>query len=317
MSSMLSLIQNENMKIFRRMGTWIMIALLVIIVFASAIIQKVTSDDQQANVNWKQDLQQQNVQNEQMLKEKGVPKFIVENTKKNIAINQYRIDHDLNPFEDGAWENVMDNVGAIGVITLFTIIIAGGSVASEFSWGTIKLLLIRPVNRSKILFSKYISTFIFALIMLIILFVLSFVVGAIFFGSDTIGNPHLSYQAGKVVESSMLWHAIQVYGLACVNLLMMVTFAFMIGTIFRSSSLSIGIAIFLMFMGTQVTQLLASKFDWAKYILFANTDLTRYIDGFPIVEGMTMTFSIIMLLIYFFVFNGLTWIIFNKRDVAA
>lgn len=314
---MLGLIQNENMKIFRRVGTWIMIALLVIIVIAGAIIEKVTSDDQQPNVNWKVDLQQQNQQMEQSLKDGHIPKIIMEVTKKNIAINQYRIEHDLNPFEHGAWENVIEDSAIVGVVTLFTIIIAGGSVASEFSWGTIKLLLIRPVSRSKILLSKYIATFIFALITLLILFVLSFIVGAIFFGFDTIGNPHLSYQAGKVVESNMLGHAIQVYGLACVNLLMMVTFAFMISTIFRSSSLSIGMAIFLMFTGVQVTGLLATKFEWAKYILFANIDLTRYIDGIPFVEGMTMTFSIIMLVIYFVLFNSLTWLIFRKRDVAA
>ncbi|HYK71624.1 MAG TPA: ABC transporter permease [Pseudoneobacillus sp.] len=314
---MISLIQNENMKIFRRVGTWIMIALLMVIVIAGGVIEKVTSDDQQSNVNWKASLQQQNQQMEQSLKEGQIPKIMVKTIKKDIAINQYRIEHDLDPFGHGAWENVIDDAAIVGVVTLFTIIIAGGSVASEFSWGTIKLLLIRPVNRSKILLSKYISTFIFALITLLILFVLSFIVGAVLFGFDTIGNPHLSYHAGKVVESNMFWHAIQVYGLACVSLLMMVTFAFMISTIFRSSSLSIGIAIFLMFTGTQVTGLLATKFDWAKYILFANTDLTRYIDGIPLVEGMTMAFSVVMLILYFVVFNSLTWFIFKKRDVAA
>jgi ABC-2 type transport system permease protein len=314
---MLSLIQNENMKIYRRIGTWIMLGLLVIIVFAGALMEKYSPVQEQASNNWKNDLRQQNLHMQQMVNEGNVPKPILEQNQKNIAINQYRIDHDLSPYEDGAWENVIGNAGIVGVVTLFTIIIAGGSVASEFSWGTIKLLLIRPVNRSKILLAKYISTFIFALFMLIILFILSFIVGALFFGLDTFGHPHLSYQDGKVIESGMFVHAIQVYGLACVDLLMMVTFAFMIGTIFRSSSLSIGIAIFLMFMGVQVTQIIAMRYDWAKFILFANTDLTRYLNGFPMVEGMTMTFSVFMLLIYFVVFNGLTWFIFNKRDVAA
>lgn len=317
MSSMLALIQNENMKIFRRVPTWIMMGLLVVIIFTGAILQKVYSDDEQANANWKGDLQQLNAQYEQTINDKDAPAFIVANSKKNLAINQYRLDHDLDPNVKGAWENVIDNVGIINVVTLFTIIIAGGSVASEFSWGTIKLLLIRPVSRSKVLFAKYIATFTFALLTLILLFGLSFAVGAIFFGTDTIGTPHLAYHDGKVIETSMFVHAIQVYGLACVGLLMMVTFAFMVGTIFRNSSLSIGLAIFLMFMGAQVTQAIALKFDWAKYILFANMDLTRYIDGVPLVEGMTMTFSIMMLVVYFVMFNGFTWMIFNKRDVAA
>jgi ABC-2 type transport system permease protein len=32
---------------------------------------------------------------------------------------------------------------------------------------------------------------------------------------------------------------------------------------------------------------------------------------------MTMSFSIMMLVIYFVVFNALSWIIFRKRDIAA
>ncbi|MFD2875395.1 ABC transporter permease [Paenibacillus rhizoplanae] len=41
---------------------------------------------------------------------------------------------------------------------------AADSVAGEFTWGTIKLLLIRPWSRSKILLSKYISLVIFSLV---------------------------------------------------------------------------------------------------------------------------------------------------------
>jgi ABC-2 type transport system permease protein len=59
------------------------------------------------------------------------------------------------------------------------------------------------------------------------------------------------------------------------------------------------------------------KFDWAKYILFANTNLMNYYDGTPTVEGMTMTFSVVMIIIYFLIFQALAFTIFKKRDVAA
>lgn len=71
-----------------------------------------------------------------------------------------------------------------------------------------------------------------------------------------------------------------------------------------------------MFTGPQLVQLL-SQYDWAKFILFANTDLRQYTTGTPLVEGMTMTFSIVMLLIYFALFAFLSLYIFKKRDVAA
>jgi ABC-2 type transport system permease protein len=91
----------------------------------------------------------------------------------------------------------------------------------------------------------------------------------------------------------------------------------MISAVFRNSSLAIGLASFLMFTGSQITMLLANKYEWAKYSLFANTNLMQYIDRVPPVEGMTMSFSIMMLFVYFLAFYILAWWIFKKRDIAA
>ena len=68
-------------------------------------------------------------------------------------------------------------------------------------------------------------------------------------------------------------------------MIMLATMAFMISAVFRNSSLAIGLSIFLMFTGAELTGLLAMKFDWAKYVLFANTDLMQYFEGVPIGRG--------------------------------
>ncbi|MNU05550.1 hypothetical protein D3C72_2503960 [compost metagenome] len=60
-----------------------------------------------------------------------------------------------------------------------------------------------------------------------------------------------------------------------------------------------------------------SYWSWGRFWLFANTDLTQYIEGKPLMEGMNMTFSISVLVAYFLLFNFLSWTIFQKRDVAA
>ncbi|MFL6556648.1 MAG: ABC transporter permease, partial [Bacillus sp. (in: firmicutes)] len=83
------------------------------------------------------------------------------------------------------------------------------------------------------------------------------------------------------------------------------------------SSLAIGLSLFLLFTGAQFTLLLSLKFSWAKYILFANTNLMQYVEGAPMVEGMSMSFSVLMLLLYFALFQSLAFIVFKKRDVAA
>ncbi|OUM84009.1 MAG: hypothetical protein BAA00_07650 [Parageobacillus thermoglucosidasius] len=312
---MLSLIQNENMKIYRRFGTWFMIGLLALSTLAGALIIKATHKEP---ANWKAEVASEIKRMEAELSEEKLPKMYKNYLQQQLAINEYRLEHNIKPVASNTfWGYLVDSADIIALITLFTIIVAAGSVASEFSWGTIKLLLIRPASRTKILLSKYIAALLFALFMLLLLFIFSAVIGAAAFGIENISEPYLAYQNGTVVERSMLFHVMQVYALNCADLVMMATFAFMISAVFRNHSLAIGLATFALFVGPQVTALLAMKFDWAKYLLFANTDLTQYIDGTPLVEGMTMPFSIMMLLVYFVIFNGITWLIFRKRDIAA
>ncbi|AEH46933.1 ABC transporter permease [Parageobacillus thermoglucosidasius] len=315
MSNILSLIQNENMKIYRRLGTWFMIGLLALSALAGALIINATYKEP---ANWKAEVASEIKGIEAQLSEEKLPKMYKNHLEQQLKINEYRLEHNIKPLASNTfWGYLVNSADIIALITLFTIIVAAGSVASEFSWGTIKLLLIRPASRSKILLSKYIATLLFALSMLLLLFVVSAAVGAAVFGMENIREPYLAYQNGAVVEKSMLLHVMQVYALNCVDLVMMATFAFMISAVFRNHSLAIGLATFALFVGPQITVFLAMKFDWAKYLLFANTDLTQYIDGMPLVEGMTMSFSIMMLLVYFVLFNTLTWFIFRKRDIAA
>lgn len=311
------LIQNENMKIFRRVGTWVMVGLLVLVVASYTLLTQFNQTSMQ-NQNWQQNLERTNQEYQAMLQHADVPDYYQSEIEKEITINQYRLDHNIPPTEQTLWGFMTEATDLTSLITLFTIIVGAISVAGEFSWGTIKLLLIRSVSRSKILLSKYLASFLFALAMLAILFITSFIGGGLLYGFSDATIPHLSYADGQVKEKSMLLHVIGLFGLASVKLLMMATFAFMISSVFRSSALAIGLSIFLMFAGTQITFILAQMgYDWVKYLLFANTELSYYLNGTPPLPGMTLPFSITVLAVHFILFQVISWISFNKRDVTA
>jgi len=157
----------------------------------------------------------------------------------------------------------------------------------------------------------------FAIFLLVILFVYSTAIGASLFGLPDKAVPYLNYNNGTVSEQNMVVHLMIYYGINSITMIMLTTMAFMISSVFRNSSLAIGLSIFFMFTGTSITQLLAMNFSWAKYILFANTNLMQYFEGSPMVEGMTMSFSITVLIVYFLIFQLLSFFIFKKRDVAA
>ncbi|TDG00381.1 ABC transporter permease [Paenibacillus piri] len=256
MSSLYRHVQNEQMKIYSRTRTWVMLGILVLAIVMMALMMK------------------------------------------------YAMDVSLNH----AFPFLSLSTNLTWLVFIFSVIIAGDSVASEFTWGTIKLLLIRPVTRSKILAAKYISVFLFLLTLLLVLFIASYFVGLLFFGLS-----------GTVNEPDAFTNVLRAYGLKWVDLLMSVTLAFMISAAFRSSSLAIGLSILLMFTANSVVFILvAFKYNWAKFLLFANTDLSPYfLGGNPPIAGMTLGFSVTVLIVYWIIFYGVAWLLFTKRDIAG
>ena len=315
------LILNEWTKLFRRIGTWVMFGIVILMVIGMGTYLKYDESNHppQENLNWKQDLTVQLENDRTSLEEVGQNNANLRTFyERQIAIKEYQIENELSP-ETGqnVWSFIGEAMGAIGFIGVFTIIIAAGIVSNEFSWGTVKLLLIRPMKRTKILLAKYLTVLLFGISMLSATFLIAAVIGFALFGLPEQAIPHLAYVDGQVVERSLFMQLIGEYLLGSIDVLMLATMAFMISAVFRNSSLAIGLSLFLMFMGGTVTMIVASKYEWAKYILFANTDLSVYFDGVPLLDGMTLGFSIFILFLYFALFQFLAFFVFAKRDVTA
>lgn len=312
----MNLVRNELTKIYIVKSTWIMYILLAAIIVGIALLTNNFSNEfttEYSEDNWREEMQQENQQYEEEMEKE---EYLSDYNSNLIEKNNFHLENDIPPGGYTTWDYMLENQSLISVVSLFTIIIAAGIIANEFRWGTIKLLLIRPISRGKILLSKYTAVLLFSLSTLIFVLLLSFLVGTIFFG---IGD----FNQQMVIEKSHGFEAVSAipeigsaYGYKLVNLVMMATFAFMISSIFRNSSLAIGIAIFLMFAGNSIVAFFADK-EWAKFILFANTDLQQYETGYIWVEGMTLGFSITMLFIYYAVFMALSFLFFTKRDVAG
>ncbi len=304
------------MKIYCRLSTWVMYAILISLILVVGFFIKFIIEDP-VNGRWQNDMEANISQYETIINKGDLPVTGLEHLQREKKINEYRLEHNIPPIETKSLSGFMlATENLISVVIMFTIIVAARIVAEEFKWGTIKLLLIRPVARAKILLSKYTATIIFAFIMLVVLFIFSISIGAFLFGGSTLKLPYLYYEAGGVVERNIVSHIVNLYSLKSVELLMMMTLSFMVSTVFRSSSLAIGLVLFLMFSSSQIVQILG-RYEWVKYTLFANTNLIHYVEGTPIVSGMTMTFSIMMLVIYFIIFNLLSWVTFQKRDITS
>jgi len=258
----MQLVANENMKIYLRVRTWIMLGILVLLATAFTLLLLAFED--------------------------------VRPTMWDVA--------------------QMEAAFLLVLVTLFTVIVSAESVAGEFSSGTIKLLLIRPWTRSKILLSKYISLLLFALFFTIVVFVYTLLLNWICFGTGAGGRD----DALLMGEPNPLQYLFSYYGYKLLELLMVVTLSFMISSVFRSGALAIGLSIVLLLGGSTIAQILSLfDYEWPKYVLFVHMNLTQHLNGSPMIEGVTLGFSLAVLAVYYLLFIALSWYVFNKRDVAA
>lgn len=320
MSSSISLIRNENMKIYRRPRTWVMFSILVAALILMTVLMKYfdgpTGDAQQAD--WRQQVEYSIQLSKAELAQisNDAPDSYVKYTKERIMELEYALANNINPYEQTLWSTMDELAIVIGLVTVLTIVVAGDMIAAEFSWGTIKLLLIRPATRTKILVNKYISTLLFSFVLLIVMFIVSFILGAVTEGLTGISQVDLYIKDGAVHERAMVVKVLQTYGFQVVSLIMYVTLAFMISSAFRSSTMAIAFSLGLMLIGNTIVGIL-SGYSWIKYVLFANIDLSQYFIGTPLRPDMTLGFSIMILAAYFIVFHLISWLIFIKRDVAG
>jgi len=313
----MNLIWNEQIKLYAQKSTWVMFIVILAIAIGGGLLTKfmgTESDFKEYGDNWQAELQEENAQ---LITDMEEDEFNQFSNPPIIEENNYYLDNNIKPKPYDGWEYVLENSFLSSLISLFTIVVAAGIISNEFKWGTIKLLLIRPISRTKILFSKYVSVLIFALTLLLFLLVTSWIVGAILFGLNGLNPSIVQQQSAGFVQNGVFGEIVEAYGLSLVTLVMMATFAFMISAIFRSSGMAIGLAIFLMMAGNAIVAFLA-QYEWSKYILFANTNLKQYMDGgMPLNENMTLTFSVVVLVVYFIVFLGAAWTAFTKRDIAG
>lgn len=316
----LSLLTNEWIKIFTRVRTWIFLAIPIVIIIGIAVYDKVTTDVE-VNENWKQELTQTVKDDQKALddaKKNGDNAIYIDSLESAIKQNEYAIANDISPNETTAWQFMKDMAFISSLIGLFVIVVASDIVSNEFAKGTIKMLLIRPYSRWKILLSKFIATLGFAFVMWLVVIIATWLVGGLAYGFGGMDQSYLiTTDDGVVKERLIVEYVFANIGVEFIELTALVAMSFMISTLFMSNSVAIGVAMFTLFAGNTIVMLLATK-DWVIYTLFANMDLSVLIDGQnQMVKDLTLAFSISVLAVYTAIMLAITFTVFQKRDVKA
>lgn len=208
-------------------------------------------------------------------------------------------------------------------LPLLVMVVAADLVSSEASAGTIKLLLVRPVKRWKVLLSKYIALLLSVSFIMLTTAVLSYAISGLVFGY---GGFHLPLLTGFVSQGEDLntdnvhmipqWkYILMELGLAAFVSTVVGTLTLMLSVLFRSTAAVMGVMLAALISGAILSNMVSS-WQSAKYLFMVNLRLTDYLKGAaPPIEGMTLGFSMTVLAVWGLMALAVAFVVFARRDV--
>jgi ABC-2 type transport system permease protein len=310
---MTGLVKNEVMKIFCRRLTKILLLVLCIFSIASSFVYKSSN---QPVEDWRAAAEETVTRNQNRLDLVELSPQLKADAENKLAIAEYRLEHDIPEPATNAISALLNTSGLIETIIIIVLIIAAEIVSREYNDGTMKLLLIRPHKRTKILLSKYIAVVFLGIVALLIMVLSAGITNFLLYGfGDLHATDLFINQQGEIVQLSLLSQTVKLYLTSIFSVLSYATIAFAISTILRNSALAVGGALVLMICGNMMIES-TSKIGWLKYLPFANSDMSLYIYHLQPRPEMTMGFSIAVLVAYMIVLLMVSMVVFQKRDVS-
>lgn len=187
-------------------------------------------------------------------------------------------------------------VSVSGFATVFSIVLAGMIVANEFTSGTVRLLLIRPKKRWKILLSKLTCALsIYVLLVLISTVALS-VIEIMLHGVSDAFTPDLLYSEGRVTEIPAIVETIYTAALAIIQSLPFIMLAFLLSVLMKKSALALVVTFVAYSMSATVQTvalLLTPEIGFLEYTILPYLSLEGFRFSASDIAIQNMTYDII------------------------
>ncbi|SEM78170.1 ABC transporter permease [Paenibacillus sp. OV219] len=326
MDSLLPLIQNETLKVWKKKRFFVVVLVLLVLIPIFTYAQMKIAQTNQKNFNdWRNQLVQQINEYQNMLSSDRIPEEWKRQRRIAVQQLQYYLDHDVNPNSPNGvtfTRSFMSNAVTL-FYPLLVLAVASDLVSGERSTGTIKMLLTRPVRRWKILFSKLIALTFYVSLTVVASAILCYLISGAVFGYGGWQMPVFTGFVinGSSVESTYV-HAVPQWlfvlmegGLIWVSSMTVAILALMVSVLVRSTAASIVTMMAAIIAGTILSSM-SSSWESAKYIFAVNLQLTDYLAGSPPpIQGMTLSFSLLILAIWAAAGLFVSFRVFTKQDI--
>jgi ABC-2 type transport system permease protein len=324
----LGLLENETLKVLRRRRLRVVLlvlaGLLTLVVWATA---RQRANERRDVPDWRVTAERRAVEMERRVNERRVPDAWKRWMRFESGRPRYHLSRNIDPDRMTAplFARGFAAIGSILLIPLLVSVIASDLVSSEFSEGTIALLLTRPVSRAKVLLSKLAAAFLFTTLTLGAALVLSWAIAGFAFGWSGWGAPVLTgfhvTAAGfdtEHVRAVTLWQeTLADFGLAWYSALSIACITLLVSVLFRSAAVAMGTMMATLVAGTILSRV-AAGWEGAKWIFVTNLALPELRAGVPPpVPGMTLGFSMAVLAVWAAASCAVAFAVFVRRDVTS
>ncbi|WP_346869817.1 ABC transporter permease [Clostridium sp. UBA5119] len=244
-----------------------------------------------------------------------------------IALDWYSLENDIPQVKfDNDIRNSLDRTYLmyVSVAIILCIIIGGGIVSSEYSTGTVRLLMIRPVSRWKILFSKLISVFIIGYGVLLITVILNIISSGIVNGFGGLATKVISFSGETIVKQNFVISIIPKLLFSSISLIFIIALVFAISTIIKNTALAVGLTT-VAYLGSSVATMIMASLGmrWVGKTILPYMNLSTFITNSDYTEMFKSQYSIVLnstmgaiqLSVFATILIIASFLVFQKRDV--
>ncbi|HKF43500.1 MAG TPA: ABC transporter permease [Thermoanaerobaculia bacterium] len=321
------LVENEVLKLLKRRRFRVVFLILVALIGLIVFAQVKGRERFLSGKDWRVRVQERIAGMQNGVRSGRMPKTAERWTRFEIARLQYHVDRDVNPdaITGPLFVRLFANASSYLLLPLLALVFGSDIVSSEFSQGTIKILLTRPVSRAAVLGSKLLALTLAITLMVLSGGVVAYLFGGTAFGFRGWGAPvltgfRLTGEAFDVatVRSIPLWkETLLVFGLAWFASLTVGALALLTSVLLRSTAAAMGTMFAALIAGTILPRV-APSWEAQKYLFVTNLPLPDYYSGSPPpIPGITVGFAVVVLALWSAAAILAAFLVFVRRDVLA
>ena len=243
---------------------------------------------------------------------------------KTLIIAQKSLDTDRPDMvyvPGGARNRTVEFLQYSAVITLFGILLGGWLIASEYQQGTIRLLMIRPKTRTKILMAKFSAALVVWLVVDLAACFLNLAANGALFGFSDFAFPNYSV-AG---QTAFLLYYIPRMAACFLPVLFAFTLAFLLSVVVKNIAIAIAVPILFYIGSVIMTNLFGyqTSAGWIAYTPIPFMQMASFFSRYSTISflyergiDLSLTYGVLLLLGLSAVFTATAVLVFKKRDIV-